>query len=318
MTACRICLRPIDGDPPFHPACLESLFGSRTLPRIEFSLPSLMRLATEMAGKMSISGMQEKVSLKLSDDKSRLEVAPSGGRYILKPEPSRFAFVPQNEHLTMSLARLVGVEVPPFGLFELTDGAVAYVVKRFDRGDDGSKYLMEDFCQLAGKPLRDKYEGSGELCVRILREFATEPLIEIRKLFKMLLFSWCVANGDQHLKNFSMFTQAGGMRRLTPAYDLICTRLPIPSDRSLALTIGGKKSNLGRRLWLDFAGYCRIPERAAERLLAEQIDALDSAVTLIRHSFLPAELRAEYEAILRENTERLAEESAPLNSSRAP
>jgi len=312
MTACRICLQPFGDDPPYHPACSESLFGSRAIPRIDFSLPSLMRLATEMAGKMSISGMQEKVSLKLADDKSRLEVAPSGGRYILKPEPSRFAFVPQNEHLTMSLARLVGIEVPPFGLIELTDGAVAYVVKRFDRGDDGAKYMMEDFCQLAGKPIRDKYEGSGELCVRILRQFASEPLIEIRKLFKMLLFGWCVANGDQHLKNFSMFTQAGGVRRLTPAYDLICTRLPIPSDRSLALTIGGKKSNLSRKLWLEFAGYCRIPERAAARLLSEQINALDSAVDLIRNSFLPDDLKAEYEAILRENTARLAEGSSPL------
>lgn len=306
MTACRICLQPTGDDPPYHPTCLQSLFGSPILPRLEFSLPLLMRLATDMAGKMSISGMQEKVSLQLSDDQSRLEVAPSGGRYILKPEPSRFAFVPQNEHLTMSLARLVGIEVPPFGLFELTDGAVAYLVKRFDRGDDGSKFLMEDFCQLAGKPMRDKYEGSGELCVRILRQFASEPLIEIRKLFKMLLFSWCVSNGDQHLKNFSLFTQAGGIRRLTPAYDLICTRLPIPSDRSLALTICGKKSNLSRTLWLDFAGYCQIPERAARRLLSEQIEVLDPAVTLIHNSFLPDDQQAEYEAILRENTERLA------------
>ncbi|SFI44329.1 serine/threonine-protein kinase HipA [Planctomicrobium piriforme] len=306
MTACRICLQPTGDDPPYHPACLESLFGSRTLPRLEFSLPSLMRLATDMAGKMSISGMQEKVSLKLSDDKSQLAVAPSDGRYILKPEPSRFAFVPQNEHLTMSLARLVGIEVPPFGLFELTDGAVAYLIKRFDRGDDGAKVLMEDFCQLAGKPLRDKYDGSGELCVRILRQFASEPLIEIRKLFKMLLFSWCVSNGDQHLKNFSLFTQAGGIRRLTPAYDLICTRLPIPGDRSLALTIGGKKSNLSRKLWLDFARYCQIPERAAVRLLSEQVEALEPAVALIHNSLLPDDLKAEYEAILRENTEQLS------------
>jgi serine/threonine-protein kinase HipA len=306
MTACRICLQATDDVPPYHPECLASLFGLPVLPRLEFSLPSLMRLATDMAGKMSISGMQEKVSLKLSDDKSQLEVAPSGGRYILKPEPSRFAFLPQNEHLTMNLARLVGIEVPPLGLFELTDGTVAYLIKRFDRGDDGTKFLMEDFCQLAGKPLRDKYEGSGELCVRILRQFASEPLIEIRRLFKLLLFSWCVSNGDQHLKNFSLFTQAGDIRRLTPAYGLICTRLPIPGDRSLALTIGGKKSNLSRELWLDFARYCQIPDRAAVRLLSEQTDAIDSAVSLIHDSLLPDDQKAEYEAILRENMELLS------------
>lgn len=307
MTACRICLESTGEESPYHPACLESLFGSGALPRLDFSLPSLMRLATDMAGKMSISGMQEKVSLKLSDDKSRLEVAPSGGRYILKPEPSRFAFVPQNEHLTMRLARLVGIEVPPCGLFELTDGAIAYLISRFDRLEDGAKLPVEDFCQLAGKPLRDKYDGSGELCVRILRQFASEPLIEIRKLFQMLLFSWCVSNGDQHLKNFSLFAHADGLRRLTPAYDLICTRLPIPSDRSLALTICGKKSNLNRKLWLDFAGYCQIPERAALRLVTDQINGLEPSVALIQASLLPDDQKADYESIFRENIAVLAD-----------
>ncbi len=301
MTACLVCLQPANGQPPYHPECLEAIFGSRTLPRLEFSLPALMRLATEMAGKMSISGVQEKVSLRLSDDKARLEVAASGGRYVLKPEPSRFAHVPQNEHLTMRLASLIGIEVPPLGLVELTDRAVAYLVKRFDRLDDGTKLPVEDFCQLAAKPLRDKYDGSGELCVRILRKYASEPLIEIRKLFKMLLFGWCVSNGDQHLKNFSLFTQAGKLRRLTPAYDMICTRVPIPSDRSLALSICGKKTNLTRRLWLDFATYCQLPQRAATRLLSEQIDALEPCVALIQGSYLPEDLKPEYESILRES-----------------
>lgn len=195
----------------------------------------------------------------------------------------------------------MGIEVPPFGLFELTDKAVAYLISRFDRLDDGAKLPIEDFCQLAGKPLRDKYDGSGELCVRILRQFASEPLIEIRKLFQMLLFSWCVSNGDQHLKNFSLFTHAGGLRRLTPAYDLICTRLPIPNDQSLALTICGKKSNLTRKLWIDFAGYCQIPERAALRLLTDQINALEPSAALIQASFLPDDQKGEYESILREN-----------------
>ena len=304
---CQICLMTCDDNEQYHPACLEVLFGSPSLPWLGFSLPALMRVAAEMAGKMSISGAQEKVSLRLSDDESRLEMAPQGGRYILKPEPSRFAFVPQNEHLTMCLAKRVGIEVPPFGLMKLQDGAVAYLVKRFDRQDDGTKLAVEDFCQLAEKPIRDKYDGSGELCVRILRKFATEPIIEIRKLFQMLLFTWWVANGDHHLKNFSMFTQLNGRRQLTPAYDLLCTRLPIPGD-SLALTIGGKKSNLTRKSWMDFAAYCQIPPKAAIRLLNQQADVLDDAVPLIRASYLPDDLKGEYEEIVRANTATLRQE----------
>ncbi len=306
MATCRICVRSTAGSLDYHPECLESLFGTKAFPLLDIELSKLMGLATEMAGKMSISGVQEKVSLRLSDDTTRFEVAPSSGRYILKPEPSRFAFLPENEHLTMRLAELVGIEVPPFGLVELKDKSIAYVIKRFDRFDDGTKLQVEDFCQLAEKPLRGKYQGSGELCVRMLRKYASEPLIEIRNLFKVLLFSWWVSNGDQHLKNFSLLRTAEGRWRLAPAYDLICTRLPIPSDQDLALPICGKKSNLSRQLWLDFAEYSQIPERAAVRLLNEQIDALEPSLALIEASFLPNELKAQYQEIVRQTTELLS------------
>ncbi|MFZ5828436.1 MAG: type II toxin-antitoxin system HipA family toxin [Planctomycetota bacterium] len=254
---------------------------------------------------MSISGVQEKVSLRLSDDKSHFQIAPTGGRYVLKPEPSRFAFIPQNEHLTMRLAELVGIEVPPFGLVELKDKAIAYIIKRFDRLDDGTKLQVEDFCQLDEKPIRHKYQGSGELCVRILRKYASEPLIEVRKLLKVLLFSWWVSNGDQHLKNFSLVRTTEGRWRLAPAHDLVCTRLPIPSDRDLALPICGKRSNLDRRQWLDFAKYSQIPERAAARLLQEQIDGLESSLRFIKASFLPDDLKSRYQEIVQQNTELL-------------
>jgi serine/threonine-protein kinase HipA len=305
MATCRICLKPTTKDNDYHAECLELLFGTHTIPVLDIELSKMPGLAAEMAGKMSISGVQEKVSLGLSDDKSRLEVAPTGGRYILKPEPSRFAFVPQNEHLTMRLAELVGIEVPPFGLVELKDKAIAYVIKRFDRLDDGTKLQVEDFCQLDEKRSRDKYQGSGELCIRILQKYASEPLIEIRKLFKMLLFSWWVSNGDQHLKNFSLVRTAEGRWRLAPAYDLVCTRLPIPSDRDLALPICGKRDNLNRRLWLEFAEYSQIPERAAARLLREQIDALEATLRFIEASFLPDDLKSRYQDIVRQNTELL-------------
>jgi serine/threonine-protein kinase HipA len=202
----------------------------------------------------------------------------------------------------MRLAALVDVETPPFGLVRLKDGALAYIVKRFDRPDDGGKLQVEDFCQLAGIPARDKYEvGSAELCVRLLRKYASEPLIEVRKLFRLLLLGWWVANGDMHLKNFSLLTEADGTRRLSPAYDLVNTRLVIPED-SLAMMLGGTRKNLTRRKWLNFAEYCGIPRRAAETLLAAQVAALEPAVRLIGSSFLPDKKKAEYERIIRDHT----------------
>lgn len=302
MVACLMCLRDVPGGGPYHADCVQSLFGCRELPAMDVELSRLYTLAaTRMAGKMSISGAQEKVSLVLSEDGRTLDVAAAGGRYILKSETTRYSAIPQNEHLTMCLAREQEIEVPPFGLMRLQDDTVAYIIRRFDRPADGTKRQVEDFCQLAEMPPKDKYEGSAELCVRLLRRYASEPLIEIQKFFRLMLFSWWAGNGDMHLKNFSLMTEPDGIRRLSPAYDLVCTQLVIPDD-ALAMPVSGRTSGLTRRKWLDFADYCGIPRRAAERSVAEQIDAFDGARSLVEASWLSSDLRSRYINILQGHT----------------
>lgn len=305
MASCAICLSPTKGDAKYHSECIEELFGTTQLPDLNVDTKELYALAAKMAGKMSISGVQEKVSLTLSEDKKTLAVAPTGGRYILKPEPHRFSAVPQIEHLTMKLATLTGIEIPPLGLLSLSDGSLAYVIKRFDRLDDGRKIQVEDFCQLSEKPIRDKYDGSGELCARLLKKYASEPLIELRKLFGLLLFSWWTANSDMHLKNISLLTTTDGIKKLAPAYDLVCTQLVLPDDDKLALPIGGRDKKFTRRRWLDFADYCGIPEKAATRLLSEQVEALAPAKSMIANSFINDEAQERFEQLLSENTDIL-------------
>ena len=302
MSSCLICLGKTKGDEEYHASCLESLFGTKELPSLDVELSELYKLAaTKMAGKMSISGAQEKVSLVLSPDRTTLEVAASGGQYILKPEASRFSAVPQNEQLSMQMARSVSIEVPEFGLMRLKEGSIAYIVKRFDRTDDGKKLRVEDFNQLAMKKLRDKYNGSGEECAKIIRKFASETVIEMQKFYRLVLFSWWMANGDMHMKNFSLITNQEELCRLSPAYDLVCTELVIPGD-TLAMPIGGRDKNFTRRKWLDFAEYCKIPKRAAERLITNQIDALAPSIDLISKSFLSQEMKEKYEEMIRANT----------------
>jgi serine/threonine-protein kinase HipA len=74
----------------------------------------------------------------------------------------------------------------------------------------------------------------------------------------------------------------------------------------LALPIGGKKANLTRRSWLDFAKYCEIPQKAAERLLADQIDATQPAIELIESCFLAEELKKQFKEIVKQSTATLA------------
>lgn len=147
-----------------------------------------------------------------------------------------------------------------------------------------------------------------------MRRFASEPLIEIQKLFRLLVFGWWSGNGDMHLKNFWLLVDEQGLIRLTPAYDLVCTQLVIPND-PLALPVIGKNSNLDRQDWLSFADYCQLPMKAAARVLDAQIASLHEAVRLIERSFLPAEQKDQYRHLLEKHTATLAAAATPSSDS---
>lgn len=295
---CRICLKPVR-DQVYHAACLRGLFGSAKVPQLDISLAKLHTAGLAMVGRSSLSGVQKKISVTLTTDRETLQVAADGGRYILKPQTETFPALPENEHVTTCLAKLVEIEVPPSGLVALSDGSLAFISKRFDRLPDGRKLRQEDFCQLAEQSPKDKYEGSAELCVRLLRKFASEPLIEILKLYRLLLFAWWTGNGDMHLKNLSLFTDTQGIMRLTPAYDLVSTRLVIPDD-PLAMPVLGKKSKLTRKTWVEFAEYCAIPKKTAQRVLENQASVEETANDAIESCFLPAGQKAALKELLTE------------------
>ena len=301
---CRICLGKAPGEDDYHPRCLRKLFKASKVPTLDIELSKLHLAALAMVGHTSLSGIQKKLSVNLAPGRATLRVAAERGRYILKPQTDTYPSVPENEHITTRLAQLADIDVSPNGLVSLKDGSLAYVVRRFDRLPNGHKLRQEDFCQLAEKSPKEKYDGSGELCVRMLRKYATEPLVEILKLYRLLVFVWWSGNGDMHLKNFSLIAGEDGIIRFTPAYDMLCTRLVIPND-ALALPIVGRKDNLRRGAWLEFAAYCQLPEKTALRVLDKQTSTLDKARQLIDRSFLPYDQKNQYKRLIAERTETL-------------
>lgn len=304
MSACLVCLGSAPQGARYHAKCLRELFGVGKVPAIDVEVAKLHTLALAMVGHTSLSGIQRKISLSLEAENRRLQVSAEGGRFILKPQAQTFPSLPENEHVTMRIAKRVGIAIPPCGLIELKDGSLAYVAKRFDRTGGGGKLLQEDFCQLAVQAPKDKYQGSAELCAKLVLRYASAPIVEARKLFKLLVFTWWTGNGDMHLKNFSLLRGEDGNQRLSPAYDLLCTRLVIPDD-PLALPVGGNKKNISRRGWLELAKRCQLRPRAAESVLRELVEAHDDAVALVERSMLPEEMKAVYAKLLGERTRAL-------------
>ena len=305
MSTCRVCLEPAIGEAAYHARCVKELFDTNKAPTLDIDLSRLHTAALSMVGHTSLSGVQKKISLGLSVDRATLRVVSEGSQYILKPQTGVYPSLPENEQLTTRLAKLVGIEIAPAGLLELTDGTLAFIIRRFDRLPNDRKLRQEDFCQLAQQPPKDKYLGSAEQCVRIVRQYASEPLIELMKLYRLLLFAWWTGNGDMHLKNVSLLTGEEDIIRMTPAYDLVSTHLVIPGD-PLALPVGGKNTKLARGDWLRLADYCSLPRTVAERMFLKQEDAIDQAAKLIGQSFLPADQRSEYEKLIRERSSLLS------------
>jgi serine/threonine-protein kinase HipA len=297
MSACLICLDELAAAGTYHPRCVRRLFGTRRVPVIDVELAKLHTFGLAMVGRTSLSGVQRKISLGLDADRMTLQVAVARARYLLKPAGEVYPSLPENEHVTMRLAKLCRIEIPECGLIRLKDGSLAYLVARFDRPPDGGKLRCEDFCQLALRSPKEKYDGSAELCARLVRRHASEPLVQQRELFRLVLFGWWTGNGDMHLKNFSLLADLDGRQRLSPAYDLLCTRLVIPDD-PLALPVGGKRDGITRRTWREYADYCELPRATADRELAAMARAVEPAQRLVARSLLPDEMKADYLALL--------------------
>lgn len=109
-----------------------------------------------------------------------------------------------------------------------------------------------------------------------------------------------------HLKNFSLLTEQDGMIGLSPAYDLVATKLALPSDPDdTALPINGKKTNLRRNDFRALAENLGIDRPVFDKRLELFAKRLDRMLILVRKSFLSVELQDRFEALLQERSNRL-------------
>lgn len=272
----------------------------KTLASLNFTAEELRAEAMQRASKMSIQGVQPKLSAILNIKNGQFEIVDKNGRYILKPQNPIFPELPQNEDLTMRLAKSIGVDVPLHGLIYSKDNSLTYFIKRFDRSGQKDKIAVEDFGQLAGMSPDTKYNYSMEKLVRLIDDYCTFPAIEKAKLFKRVLFNYLVGNEDMHLKNYSVITRNGKVE-LSPAYDLLNSSIVLKGDiEEIALSLNGKKRNLSRNLLINYFGKerCSLTDKTIEKTMASIRIALPSWFELIEISFLSVDMREKYRTLL--------------------
>jgi serine/threonine-protein kinase HipA len=240
-----------EGFSTYSPSCIRNLFNGKKVSHfLSYDQPQqneeVAELFMENRKRISISGVQEKLSFILEKNILRLTREGEQGTYILKPIPGdlkKVDQVPANEHLTMQIAKQVyGLNTAENALIFFKNGSPAYITKRFDVRDDGSKWGKEDFATLAGKTKDNagpnfKYEYSYEEAGMLIQKYVSAWRIEIEKYFSLVLFNYLFSNGDAHLKNFSLLESSKGDYLLSPAYDLVNTKFHV-DDADFALDKG--------------------------------------------------------------------------------
>jgi serine/threonine-protein kinase HipA len=217
---------------------------------------------------------------------------------------------------------MLGVRTADCGMIFFNDGSPAYLTRRFDYKPDGSgKYQLEDFATLMGKtPEREgdnfKYNASYLDIANLIRQYTAATPVVLLEFFRLLVVNYLIANGDAHLKNFSLMETAQGDFVLSPAYDLLCTALHLDDSR-LALHDGLYPGDYDEKTYYDsgmytgtsfivFAEKAGISSVLAGQVVDEIVQKTPKAIELIQRSFLSGEAKNKYIGILGQRQRMLA------------
>ncbi|MBK82119.1 MAG: kinase [Gammaproteobacteria bacterium] len=230
--------------------------------------------------RFSLAGVQLKFSAIESAGRKGLTIPAKGigGSWIVKLPSREFESVPENEYSMMTLAQLIGMDVPPVKLVDIdaienlpkgveTLKGQALAIQRFDRLSDGSLVHIEDFAQIFRVYPADKYGKASAM--NIAKVIAAEGTDEdIAEFVRRLTFNSLIGNADMHLKNWSVIYPDKRNAALAPAYDFVST-IPYMPDETAALKFSRTKR---------FDGFSEdeLKHMAARALLPEKI-VLDAA-----------------------------------------
>lgn len=235
--------------------------------------------------RFSLAGVQMKFSMKEADGRYNLSQGSELGDWIIKTPSTKHSKVPVNEYTAMTLASLAGIDIPEIRLVDLDnldnlppinlpDESQAFAIKRFDRSRYGRVH-MEDFAQILVKYPREKYNSASyEQIGKVIYGFSGDGLADAQQFARRLLVNILLANGDAHLKNWSLFYPDQVTPRLSPAYDIVTTSVYIENEREFALNLARSKQWYAMTMehFQSWARKSGVPWRAIRPHLDETIE----------------------------------------------
>lgn len=314
MSKCLYCYQELEeGQTDFHPGCARKFFGSEMAPVLPYTRENMSELARQVIRtSTSVTGVQAKMSLDVNrggkNEPVKFTIVGLWGKYIFKPQSSKYPCLPELEDLTMKMAEVARIRTARHTLIRLADGELGYLTVRMDRGRKGEKISMLDMCQLTNRLTEHKYYGTYQQLAETIKKYSSAPMLDVQRYWEVVLFSWITGNSDMHCKNFSLIDSGNGEYNLAPAYDLLAVLLADPADTeemAMSFTVGGTKSGFDRNTFVTAFIQSGISVAVAERIIERMKGYLPEWEKLIGQSFLPENMKAAYCHLLSRRIEQL-------------
>ncbi len=247
---CPSCFRELGGD-EVHRKCTIAMWGTTRKLKLKINKDSPDEMFGSTIYGGSISGHQKKGMFKINSRTGELVPTPDRATHILKPS-GHLPELPENEHVTMAIAKALKFPTPSFDLLEFEGIGRVFATARFDRSLDGMRLplMQEDMCQVIGVSSDRKYDLSYEKIAKAIRKHSLAPLVDLYDFYRRFVFCYLVLNGDMHLKNWSLLESQKelGSFVLAPCYDLLNTRIFLSRELTdIALQLNGKDRNLTKK-----------------------------------------------------------------------
>ncbi len=303
---------------PLPPEAVPQTLLNRLKPYQHGQTRIIQAVSDSKNHKFSLAGVQLKFSMKAQDGRYNLvqtasHSADALGDWIIKMPSTRHAELPCNEFTAMSLAALVGVQIPEIKLVALDQldnlppinlpaETLAFAIKRFDRiatATQVQRVHMEDFAQILVKYPHEKYSTANYRQLgQIIYRFSGDGIADMQQFARRLLVNILLANGDAHLKNWSLLYSNGITPRLAPAYDIVTTAAYITGESTFALKLAKHKEWYQATL-ADFRYWAEKSGMSWSEIEPHLADVMDKARTLWPAALAELPMAAEHQRILK-------------------
>ena len=199
-------------------------------------------------------------------------VDTEGKQWIAKfPDKNDDADIGLWEMVVHQLAIQAGLTVPNGSVTKFGSSYHTYLSQRFDRTEDNHRiHYASAMTLLQQTDGADADTGVSYLdLVSFIKSECADTTANLEELFRRVLFSVCVSNTDDHLRNHGfLYTESGWT--LSPAFDINANE----SGTGLKLNIDEVDNSLDIELVMSTSSYYLISDERAEVIKAEVLKAI--------------------------------------------